>query len=107
MTTLTLAVLWVTLPLFTGAVLAARAMADSRRRFVARELGIAVERCGTVPGLRPTGGLGSAPFARSGQLRFEVENEVFRPMLRSRGVPVETIELVPALVFRPACAGTS
>ncbi|WP_019871829.1 sensor domain-containing protein [Salinispora oceanensis] len=44
MTTLTLAVLWVTVPLFTGAVLAARAMADSRRRFVARELGIAVER---------------------------------------------------------------
>lgn len=44
MTTLTLAVLWVTVPLFTGAVLAARAMADSRRRFVARGLGIAVER---------------------------------------------------------------
>ncbi|QOC92223.1 sensor histidine kinase [Micromonospora craniellae] len=44
LTTLTLAALWVTLPLFTGAVLAARAMADSRRLFVARELGIVVGR---------------------------------------------------------------
>ncbi|QKW13564.1 sensor domain-containing protein [Verrucosispora sp. NA02020] len=44
LTTLTLAALWVTLPLFTGAVLAARAMADSRRLLVHRELGITVGR---------------------------------------------------------------
>ncbi len=42
LTTLTLAALWVTLPLFTGAVLANRAMADSRRLFVARELGVTI-----------------------------------------------------------------
>lgn len=42
--TLSLAVLWITVPLFTGAVLATRALADGRRLFLARERGVTVER---------------------------------------------------------------
>ncbi len=44
LTTLALSVLWVTLPLFVGLVLATRALADGRRSFVSRRLGYAIAR---------------------------------------------------------------